>query len=352
MSFPRLLGAPLRRLSLAAVVAALVALALPALGQAHSSSRVIAVDYEARLARAVIADGVEARVIDGNRKLELKVRAPHTALVLGYGGEPFLRFAPSGVWVNERSLTAVTNRLTREGSTPALDKTAPPRWRALSRSNRFAWHDHRLALVPGSMARTGRVGTWSIPVTIDGQPLRIEGGLWHHTGPPLWPWPILLVAATCTGVFLAVRGAARTRRAAAYTCVAVAGAAYLLATSGFTLAHSSSGTWVSVSLPLVIAVIAVAVFVLRPELRYAVAGGVGLLVLAESVGQLSVFRHGYVISALPAPVARAAVAVAVLGAQVASIIAVTRLFGDRPRRVAPRSVKPAPGLAIPKGRRR
>ena len=65
-------------------------------------------------------------MIDGNRKLELTVRPPHTVVVEGYGGEPFLRFDGAGVSVNERSLTAVTNKLTQKGATPALGQGGDP----------------------------------------------------------------------------------------------------------------------------------------------------------------------------------------------------------------------------------
>jgi hypothetical protein len=349
---PRLPGLPFRRLRLMASAAALATLVLPAVAEAHSSAPVIAVDYEAKLARSAIAPGVTARVIDGNRKLELTVRPPHTVVVEGYGGEPFLRFDRAGVSVNERSLTAVTNKLTESGATPALDKGARPRWQVLNRSHQFAWHDHRLALVPGSMARTGRVGTWSIPVRVDGAPIRVQGGLWHDPGAPRWPWLILLVAAVGAAVAVTARGSSRLRRSTVYVSAAAAGISFVVASSGFALAHSTPGTWVGVMLPFVIAAIVVAVFVLRPELRYAVAAGVGLVVVAESLGQLSVFLHGYVISVLAAPVVRGAVALSLLGGLVASIVALTGLFNDRSRRAAPAPVKHSPKLAIPKGRRR
>ena len=335
-----------------ASVAALSALALPSIAEAHGSASVIAVDYQARLARSVIADGVTARVIDGNRKLELTVRRPHTVVVDGYGGEPFLRFDSGGVSVNEWSLTAVTNKLTRHGATPTLNSRARPRWRSISQSHQFAWHDHRLALVPGSMARTGRVGTWSVPVLVDGARQRVQGGLWHAPRPPVWPWLIVLVAAAGVALAVAKRGSSRLQRTTVYVSVVVAGTSFLLASSGFTLTHSTPGTWVGVTGPFVIAAIAVAVFVLGPELRYATAAGVGLLIVVGSLGQLSVFLHGYVISVFTAPVARGAVAAALLGSVIASIIALPGLLRDGSSWMAREPVKRPPKLAIPKGRRR
>ncbi len=352
MPFPRVLALPFRRLRLVAVAAALGTLALPGVAEAHNSAPVIAVDYEARLAQSAFVPGVTVRVIDGNRKLELTVRPPHTVVVEGYGGEPFLRFDGTGVSVNERSLTAVTNKLTQKGATPGLDEAVTPRWQPISRSHQFAWHDHRLALVPGSMAGTGRIGTWAIPVRVDGARLRVQGGLWHAPGAPVWPWLIALVAAVGAAVAVAARGSLRLRRTSVYICALVAGTSFLFASSGFSLAHSTPGTRVSVALPFVIAAIATVVFLLRPELRYAIAAGVGFLVVAESIGQLSVFVHGYVISVFAAPVARGAVAVALLGGLIASIIVLTGLFTDRSKRAVRMPVKQPPKLAIPKGRRR
>ena len=342
----------MRRLRLVASVVALGVLALPSIAEAHGSAPVIAVDYQAKLTRSVIADGVTARVVDGNRKLELTVHPPHTVVVDGYGGEPFLRFDSSGVSVNERSLTAVTNKLTQPGATPTLNHGARPRWRSISHSHQFAWHDHRLALVPGSMARTGRVGTWRVPVLVDGARRRVEGGLWHVPRAPVWPWLIVLVATAGVALAVAKRGSSRLQRTTVYVSVVVAGTSFLFASSGFTLAHSTPGTWVGVTLPFVIAAIAVAVFVLGPELRYATAAGVGLLIVVGSLSQLGVFLHGYVISVFAAPVARGAVAAALLGGVMALIIALPGLLSDGSSRMASPPVKRPPKLAIPKGRRR
>ena len=353
----RLVGSRVTRTRIVSV-AALGVLAFPAAAQAHSASPVIAVDYVARLSRSSVADGVTARVIDGNRKLELTVAAPRTVTVIGYGGEPFLRFNRAGVFVNERSLTAVTNKLTRQNTAPALDKGTRPQWQLITQRHRFAWHDHRLALVPGPRAATGRIGDWSIPLEVEGKALRVEGGLWHARGPPLWPWLVLLAVAVGAGAALAILAGRSLKRGAAVACAAVAGTSFLVATWGFARAQSTSGTWASLTLPVVVAFVALAVFVSRPHLRYAVAGVVGILVLTEATSELSIFGHGYVISVLPAGVARAAVAVALMGGLIASIVALTGLLRDgggaapRIKRPTNRPVKPPPRLAIPRGRQR
>jgi hypothetical protein len=342
-----------------AVTAILCALVFPAVAQAHSTSSVIAVDDVARLTRSSVAVGVTARVVDGNRKLDLSVSAPHTAVVIGYGGEPFLRFARMGVFVNERSLTAVTNKLTRRGALPALDKGARPKWQLVAHGDRFAWHDHRLALAPGRETGTGRIGDWSIPLEVDGKPLRIEGGLWHARGPPLWPWLVFLAVVLGAGIALAVWGHPQHKRNAAYGCVAVAGTALLVATSGFALAQSTGSSWATLALPVIVALVVLAVFVVQPNLRHLVAGIVGVVVIAESASELSVFGHGFVISAFPAGVERMAIAVALAGGLLTTIVVAVGLFSGEgesapklPGRAAKKLVKPPPRFAIPKGRQR
>ena len=333
-------------------------LAFPAAAQAHSGSSVIAVDYEARPTRSEVTPGVRARVIDGNRKLELAVLAPHSVVVIGYGGEPFLRFDRVGVSVNERSLTAVTNKLTLSGATPELENGARPRWRLIAYTHRFAWHDHRLALAPALRAGTGRVADWSVPLVVDGKALRVEGGIWHKRGPSLWPWLVVLAAVVLAGSAVACWGTRRLRRGAAYGSAAFGGVAFLVASFGFAFAPSTGGTWASLALPLVVAMIATAVFVFRPHLRYAVAGVVGLLVVVETSGEVVVFGHGYVISVLPTGVARLAVAAAIGAGLVTTIVVMTGLLREDDgggRRSTSRkrpSAGPRSRLAIPKGRPR
>ena len=94
-----------RWIVVALVFIALVALGFPASAGAHPSALVNALDF-----RAVVGsvgrsgDGLSARIFDADRKIELSVPASTTVVVLGYAGEPFLRFAPIGVEMNERSL--------------------------------------------------------------------------------------------------------------------------------------------------------------------------------------------------------------------------------------------------------
>ena len=145
----------------AVVLAALAALAWPAAAQAHSSSIVVAIDYRVHIER--VPAGVEARVIDGDRKLRLQADPRLTVLVLGYAREPVLRFSERGVAVNDLSPTAWSDRLAR-GSGPKFG--AAPRWRRISSAHVFTWHEHRLA----PPAPRGRTVSWTVPLLLDGRP--------------------------------------------------------------------------------------------------------------------------------------------------------------------------------------
>ena len=87
-------------------------------------------------------------------KIELKPRmnTPVTidsteVLVVGYQGEPYLRFLPEGgVLENRNAPTTYTNESRYGGDEiPAhASRTAEPDWVVLSDGHRWAWHDHRI----------------------------------------------------------------------------------------------------------------------------------------------------------------------------------------------------------------
>ena len=118
-----------RRRLLAVGGAALCALVQAAPALAHGTAHVNALDFEARITPSGYVRGiVQARVVDGDRRLDLRVARGHVVVVLGDMGEPLLRFTPNGVAVNEHSPTAIANALAKPGSSPQLDPRARPSW--------------------------------------------------------------------------------------------------------------------------------------------------------------------------------------------------------------------------------
>jgi hypothetical protein len=137
--------------------------------------------------------GLTALVAGGDDRLLVRSLSPDTIVLLGYDGEPYLRFEPGGVFRNARSPAAFLNR-TRfaTGTVPAsADPQAPPRWEPVSLSPSYSWHDHRIhwmqqalpAVVRVAPRRRHRVFDWRVPGTVDGKRFAIVGALGYAPAP-------------------------------------------------------------------------------------------------------------------------------------------------------------------------
>lgn len=343
-----------RRRSIAVAIAATLALALPAAAAAHSGNLVNALDYRAQVTSTGTTGRLSAAIIDGDRKLELRVPAASTVIVLGFAGEPFLRFTPAGVDVNERSPSAIATSLAKRGSVPSLDPRAAPAWSHVSGEHRFAWHDHRLGPRPGRTYPDGDVAGWTIPLVVDGHRESISGRLLHASGPPLWPWLVLLGVTVVAGAALLTRGPGRVE-AGLYAGAAIAGAAAVVLTVSFAFVpgRSDAAAWGNVLVCCAIGTAAFAVFRRVPGSRHAVAGFVAVLATLVGLSEASVLTHGFVVSSLPAAVVRTATAVAVSVGSIAALCAAVLLFGDRGERPGrPPEKRAHVQMAVPRGRSR
>jgi hypothetical protein len=319
------------------IAVALGTLGAPGEALAHGTAPVTALDFEARITSVGGAGGsIEARVIDGDRKLDLHVNGSHRVVVLGYAGEPFLRFSATGVAVNERSVTAVADKLVKPVSASALDADAVPLWSTKTSRHSFTWHDHRLGPRPGQRYAVGNVAAWTIPIVVDGRSEQIAGRLWHAHGPPLWPW-LLLLGLTLAGV--ATLALTRSRRMLMGTAIggaALAAAAALLLSIAVSLAPglSAGAARANVGIACFNAVIGIVVlaFARQPRVAFAVAGLVALFAEFVALGYLGTLVHGYVIAVLPAGVVRAATATGVCAGLLALVAVVVFFFAVDSRR--------------------
>jgi predicted permease len=94
----------------------------------------------------------------------------------------------------------------------------------------------------------------------------------------------------------------------------VAGAAAVLSLAAFDAADAPSGRtpWPEIGVAIALAAaVAYALVRVRDDRRIVVAGVVGACAAVANIGSLGIFRHGVVISLLPAVAARSAAAVAV-----------------------------------------
>jgi len=297
----------------------LVCLATAEPAAAHSRTPTIALDYRVVLSSA--PPGVHADVVDGDRALQVRVDPARRLLVRGLLGEPLLRFGPDGVWVNRSSPSATSDRISRAGSG----------WALLTHGRTAMWHDHRLA--PPAGLRDGQSTTWSVPVVMDGHAARFTGTFTRVARPPLWPWLVTgLLVAAAVAAFARMRPRRRAEEAAAVAAVAAVGA--LAASTAFATgdAIARPAEWLDVGAAALLALLAGAALLLRRRgLRTWAATVVGVVAAAIGLGSLSVFRHGVVISSLPASIARLATAVALVGGAAAVVLAVTAPGKGAPR---------------------
>jgi hypothetical protein len=284
------------------LAAALAPLAAAAPASAHSRSAPVALDYRLRLSAP---PGIVATALDGDRTLRLRVDPALTVVVRGYLGEPFLRFAPDGVWVNGRSPTAASDKVGRSGATG---------WTRVARGHTFAWHEHRLT--PPRL---------SLPVTIAGRTASISGLFVRVARPRVWPWLVGALAAVACLALLARQLPSRRGEIAVAAAVVAA-----LGTLAGSVAYADAGAttrasdaWGEAAYSAALALAASCVVLIRNRsVRAWAAVFAGTFAAAFGLRFVSVFWHGVVISALSPTAVRLATAVAVVGGAAATGVGV------------------------------
>ncbi len=139
-------------------------------------------------------DGVTVEVRDADDRLLLRNDGRQDVVVLGYDGEPYLRFAAAGgVFRNANSPATYLNEERYGGvDVPAsASAAAEPRWERISRGRSYEWHDHRIhwmsTIDPPQIHRAEdephHVFDWNVPGTVAGKPLTIAGSLDYEPPP-------------------------------------------------------------------------------------------------------------------------------------------------------------------------
>jgi len=292
------------RLLIAAVLAALVA---PGIAQAHHTAvPIVALDYRNHVVPTPAEKpGVSVAVVDAGRKLQVSVTPAHSIYVLGYEDEDFLLVDFHGVQVNPRSTTARGLGLVHGTYPPHVE------WVPIRRGRTFAWADSRV-WAPSAGLHGRKVVDWSVPVLVDGQVTKIQGRLTRVAKPPLWPWILVGVLP-----LLAAGAAARRKRwvwAGATGLAALAGLATLANLGGFAAGGLSitADRWVLLGVEAALSLVAIGILP-RPGARLIAVAALAAFAVLQALSELAVFRHGVVVSGLPAAVVRAAAALA-LGA--------------------------------------
>jgi hypothetical protein len=195
-----------------AAVTALAVLALCAGAAAHNLPAGQVNPYVSVVERiAPPAPGVFARVLGQDDRLQL--RSSGTPLVvLGYQGEPYLRFERGGVFRNANSPATYANR-DRYGAVkvPATAKPdAKPRWTRVSTRTSYTWHDHRIhwmsktppPVVRADSSEPHHVFDWRIPIRLDGAAHAIVGTLDYTPPPKTGGWTTEIAVGVAVGLTL------------------------------------------------------------------------------------------------------------------------------------------------------
>jgi hypothetical protein len=292
-----------------------LAFLLPAQAFAHGGQAApVATSFVAHLTN--VPAGVDARVVDGDQGLWLRTDPRRTVVVLGFQGEPYLRFSSAGVEANESSPAYYLNRARPQAVPRGLDALATARWQRVARGRTYSWHDDRLHALAASARQPGSdlVGGWTIPLRVDGQRTQLSGTLRYASDPsPVWFWPIAVVLLSLPAL-LRLR-----RRRLDATLVAVLAAVTLAAVVAGRIGRDLYGRpgvsvrdWVGLGLTCVVALLLTAGLRSR-EWRTVAAVLVGSAGVYEGISLLGMLLHGHVLSALPADAARAAAASCLAG---------------------------------------
>lgn len=182
-----------RTAAAAALLAALLALGVPVPADAHIAGSSGSPTNQTASVTAIrpSVPGLEVRVGLGGQWLRISDNGAHDILVLGYHGEPFLRMSRGQVQVNQLSSTAVDTGQTRgqAAASPAAPPNAP-RWVTARDGTDAAWADARVDTPPGTV---GTTVSWTVPMVVDGQPVKVAGTTERLAAPSPWPWTAALV---------------------------------------------------------------------------------------------------------------------------------------------------------------
>ena len=162
------------------------------------------------------AKGIYAAVLGQDDRLWIDNPERVPLVVLGYQGEPYLRFGKAGVYRNANSPATYVNRQ-RYGLAPVPKSAradATPKWVLVSRTETYQWHDHRIhwmSTIPPNVVRQDaskphHVFNWRVPILVGGKRHTIVGTL-DYTPPAKQGGSKLAVIVAVVLTLIAIAGA-------------------------------------------------------------------------------------------------------------------------------------------------
>jgi hypothetical protein len=181
----------LRNISNISAVIALALVSTPAAG-AHGLSK------SSQTVATVTAAPVDVEVVGLDDELRLRNTSGRTLVVLGYAGEPYLRFDRRGISVNLRSPAVTLNAARfpprREWEQLSRQRTGTPRWQRVTDGDSYTWTDHRIHLIAKTPPAAVRarpdearlLRRWIVPLRLGERPAAIRGELRYR--PKRFDW--------------------------------------------------------------------------------------------------------------------------------------------------------------------
>jgi hypothetical protein len=160
------------------------------------------------------APGMVVEVLDGDDRLFLRNGTGREVIVLGYDGEPYLRFEAGSVYRNIRSPAVYLNadRYAQTKVPAGANPDAAPVWRRIRLGHSHEWHDHRIqwmsTIAPDEVRSdpdTSRhVFDWRVPITVGLRPTAITGSLdYAPVGEEPSVWVFVAASAPLVAALLA-----------------------------------------------------------------------------------------------------------------------------------------------------
>lgn len=312
-------------LTLATLVVALIA---PAAAGAHAG-QTGGTDYASRV--LATPEGVTARMIGGDDRLEVARTTAREVIILGYADEPYLRLDAQGTWENRNSPAVALNDVRRTAAAiPTSAAKVGADWVRIGTGTSVVFHDHRAhwmasqppAKVRADPAQQRVLYTWTVPLRVDGASAEIRGELTWLGMPTTWLWWLLAALGVVIGAVVgSLRRVPIAPTAIAGTLAAVLAALITGVSQQLDLPDGSRGALIAVGIALLLlaaglglghrlrAVPAHATTVLL--LVALIAGGVQLVGLAGTA-----FAYALVPGPLPTMVTRLLVIIGLAGVAV------------------------------------
>ncbi len=212
--------------------------------------------------------GFEAEVIGGDSFLVLATDGSVPVDVVGYRGEPYLRFLTDGtVEQNDRSPTTYLNedRYASVEVPPEATPDAEPLWRVVATDGSFAWHDHRAhwmnEVAPPGRGPGDTILEGVVPLLVDGVEVDLTvQSVWQDP-----PSPLPAVLGFVAGLALAAAAWLKFRRTGLAAGIAAVGAVALAVgmVDYFSVPSETAPSWTLWVPPLISLVLATAALLPR-----------------------------------------------------------------------------------------